>query len=61
MAETPRLPDGRLNLDKPRWDQATFLGRLKHFAWVTDYRSAVVTNERLFEAKELVKKYRLLL
>jgi sideroflexin-2 len=59
MTETPRLPDGRLNLDQPKWDQATFLGRLKHFAWVTDYRSAVVRNERLFEAKELLQKYRL--
>jgi tricarboxylate carrier len=58
MAESPRLANGRIDVDKPRWEQRTFLGRLKHFAWVTDYRSAFISNARLLEAKTLVQQYR---
>ena len=58
MAESPRLANGRIDVDRPRWEQRTFIGRLKHFAWVTDYRSAFVSNARLLEAKTLVQQYR---
>jgi Sideroflexins len=58
MAETGILPDGRLDIDKPLWSQDTFIGRLKHFAWMTDFRTAVVPSSSLHEAKILLEQYR---
>ncbi|XP_055906332.1 sideroflexin-2 [Eupeodes corollae] len=49
----------RINVDKPLFDLNTFTGRFKHFAWMTDPRTVVVSSERLVEAKTLVEKYRL--
>ncbi|PSN47614.1 Sideroflexin-2 [Blattella germanica] len=49
----------RLDIDKPLWDQRTFIGRLKHFFWVTDPRTCVVSESTLDEAKQLVEQYRL--
>ena len=57
MAETPKI-NGRIAIDEPLWLQDTFMGRLKHFAWVTDFRTVVEPTNRLYEAKELVEKYR---
>ena len=57
MAETPKV-NGRIAIDEPRWDQSTFLGRIKHFAWITDFRTVVEPSRRLYEAKELVEQYR---
>ena len=48
----------RIDLTKPKWDQSTFGGRLKHFFWVTDPRSCVVSNKELCEAKDLVQQYK---
>jgi len=48
----------RINVDQPLWDQRTFLGRLKHFFWMTDFRTIVVPTRQLYEAKELLEKYR---
>lgn len=47
----------RFDFDAPPWDQNTFLGRLKYFAWVTDPRLAVISDKRLDEAKELRTQY----
>ncbi|XP_058800170.1 sideroflexin-2 isoform X2 [Phymastichus coffea] len=52
-------PDERLDLDKPLWDQSTFIGRWKHFAWVTDFRTCITPENELLAAKELCEKYRL--
>lgn len=49
----------RLDLDSPRWDQSTFMGRLKHFFNITDSRLAISTNKQLDDAKELVQLYKL--
>lgn len=49
----------RIDLDKPLWDQSTFLGRWRHFAWVTDFRTCVASEDELLRAKELCEKYRL--
>jgi len=59
MADAPKRSDGRIDIDQPRWNQQTFLGRLKHFAWITDYRTVVVPESRLLEAKQLLEQYRL--
>ncbi|XP_015585350.1 sideroflexin-2 isoform X2 [Cephus cinctus] len=49
----------RLDLDKPLWDQSTFLGRWRHFAWVTDFRTCVASEKELYAAKNLCEDYRL--
>ncbi|XP_063218925.1 sideroflexin-2 isoform X2 [Bacillus rossius redtenbacheri] len=49
----------RLDVDKSLWDQSTFLGRLKHFFWVTDPRTCIVSEEMLDQAKVLIEQYRL--
>lgn len=48
----------RINLDEPLWDQRTFVGRFKHFLWVTDPRTCVVGEKKLYEAKVLLEQYR---
>ena len=59
MAEAPKDAEGRLVLDKPRWEQNTFEGRAKHFLNVTDPRNVFATEAQLEAAKKLVKEYRL--
>uniref|UniRef100_A0A087Y301 Sideroflexin 2 n=1 Tax=Poecilia formosa TaxID=48698 RepID=A0A087Y301_POEFO len=46
------------DIDAPRWDQSTFMGRLKHFFNITDCRTAVLPDSRLDEAKALVESCR---
>lgn len=48
----------RIDLDQPRWDLRTFYGRLRYFAWVTDPRTCLTPTSKLYEAKDLVEKYR---
>uniref|UniRef100_A0A674HNS0 Sidoreflexin n=1 Tax=Taeniopygia guttata TaxID=59729 RepID=A0A674HNS0_TAEGU len=43
------------NIDSPRWDQSTFVGRLKHFLNITDPRTVLVPEEELDQAKALVE------
>lgn len=52
------MTEGRLDLEKPLWDLSTFAGRWKHFAWVTDFRTCVVAEEKLHAAKKLCEEYR---
>ncbi|XP_040599349.1 sideroflexin-2 isoform X3 [Mesocricetus auratus] len=46
------------NIDAPRWDQSTFLGRVKHFFNITDPRTIFVSEQELDWAKEEVEKSR---
>nr|ACO08906.1 Sideroflexin-2 [Osmerus mordax] len=46
------------DIDAPRWDQSTFTGRLKHFFNITDWRTALLPDARLDEAKALVESCR---
>lgn len=48
----------RFDIDSPRWDQNTFMGRLKHFFNITDCRTVLLSDARLDEAKELVESCR---
>jgi len=59
MSEAAKDENGRLVIDKPRWEQDTFAGRAKHFFTVTDPRNVVTTDADLETAKTLVQKYRL--
>ena len=47
----------RIEIRKTLWDQRTFLGRLRHFFWLTDYRTVIVPTKRLYEARNLLEKY----
>lgn len=46
------------DIDVPRWDQTTFVGRLKHFFNITDPLTALLPDARLDEAKALVDSCR---
>lgn len=46
------------NIDAPRWDQSTFLGRVKHFFNITDPRTVLVPERELDWAKMMVEKSR---
>lgn len=48
----------RIDLDKPIWDQNTFIGRLRYYTWVTDPRLSFHSKESLLEAKTLITQYR---
>ena len=50
-----------IDIDKPRYDQSTFIGRLKHFAAITDMRKTMVSSQQLEEAKLLVENHRYVL
>ena len=52
MVQTP------INIDSPRWNQSTFLGRLNHFVRVTNPFLSLKTNTELNNAKELVEHAR---
>ncbi|GAB1602299.1 sideroflexin-2-like [Argonauta hians] len=49
----------RLDLDKPLWNQDTFYGRLRYFAWVTNPSTCLTRTSKLYEARDLVNKYRM--
>uniref|UniRef100_A0A452DRX1 Sideroflexin 2 n=1 Tax=Capra hircus TaxID=9925 RepID=A0A452DRX1_CAPHI len=47
------------NIDAPRWDQCTFLGRVKHFFNITDPRTVLVPERELDWAKVMVEQSRM--
>ncbi|XP_076779692.1 sideroflexin-2 isoform X2 [Arvicanthis niloticus] len=47
------------NIDAPRWDQCTFLGRVKHFLNITDPRTVFASEQELDWAREVVQKTRM--
>ncbi|NXU21287.1 SFXN2 protein, partial [Pardalotus punctatus] len=53
-AKMATVPLG-FNIDSPRWDQSTFVGRLKHFLNITDPRTVLVPEDELDQAKALVE------
>jgi len=48
----------RIDFSKAKWDQSTFYGRFRHFVWVTDPRSCLVSTEKLLEAEKLIQDYK---
>lgn len=48
----------RINIDEPRWDQGTYLGRAMHFFTTTDPRNLFCSTKELEEAKRIVSSYR---
>lgn len=48
----------RVNLDSPRWDQSSFMGRFKHFASITNMLLGLKSEKELNEAQQLLTLYR---
>lgn len=51
-----KLP--RVNLDEPRWDQTTYIGRAKYFFTTTNPLNLLASSAKLEEAKRIVQKYK---
>ncbi|VDN96632.1 unnamed protein product [Rodentolepis nana] len=47
-----------INIDKPRYDQSTYIGRAKHFFITTNPLNCLKSSKELDEAKTIVQKYR---
>lgn len=49
---------GRINIDEPRWDQATYWGRARHFFTTTNPLNLLCTGKELNVARDIVVNYR---
>ena len=50
--------DERVNLDSPKWDQSTYVGRAKHFFAATNPLNVFATPTDLEHAKSIVESHR---
>ena len=48
----------RIDIDQPRWDQSTFIGRFKRFFNIANPLNGLYSDKELYQAKELVEAYR---
>lgn len=48
----------RIDITQPLWDQSTFVGRFKHFAFISNPLLSLVPEKELYEAKDLYIKYK---
>lgn len=48
-----------INIDSPRYDQSSYIGRAKHFFVTTNPLNVLASNADLEKAKETVENYRL--
>ena len=48
----------KIDINKPRWDQNTYIGRAKYYFTVTNPMNLFVTNKQLEDAKAIVEKHR---
>ena len=52
------MASDRIDITQPLWDQSTFFGRVKHFAFITDPRTVFTSDAKLEKAKELYNAYK---
>eukprot|EP00094_Tigriopus_californicus_P009303 TCALIF_08969-PA protein Name:"Similar to SFXN2 Sideroflexin-2 (Homo sapiens)" AED:0.07 eAED:0.07 QI:8/0.66/0.57/1/0.83/0.71/7/214/1069 len=50
--------ENRVDVDAPLWDQSTFYGRFRHFAWMTNPLNTLASDAELMSAKQLVDQFR---
>lgn len=50
--------EGKIDVDKPLWNQDTYLGRWMHYAFITDCRTILVPENKLRRAKKLCEDYK---
>lgn len=55
---TERRGGGHIDIEKPKWDQGSYLGRARHFFTVTNPMNVFATPDQLDEAHNIVHKYR---
>ena len=48
----------RLDITQPLWDQSTFVGRFKHFAFISNPLLSLASETELHAAKDLYQKYK---
>jgi tricarboxylate carrier len=48
----------RIDIESPRFDQSTFIGRARHFATVTNPLNLLATEQQLNDVKYIVEAYR---
>lgn len=51
-------PLPRVNIDEPKYDQNSYLGRARHFFLLTNPLNVLATASKLDEARQIVLKYR---
>ena len=49
----------KLVVSAPLWDQSTFYGRFRHFAWMTNPCNIFHSKEEFINAKVLLEKYKI--
>ena len=47
-----------INLDSPKWDQSTYIGRAKHFFTATNPLNVFATSAELQTAKDIVEQHK---
>ena len=47
-----------VDLDSPRWDQSTYIGRAKHFFTATNPLNVFATSAELQKAKDIVEQHK---
>jgi len=51
-------PLPRVNINEPKYDQNSYLGRAKHFFLLTNPINVLASSSKLEEARQIVLKYR---
>ena len=54
----PMALEKKIDIEHPRYDQSTFVGRAKHFLITTNPLNVLASDAELDHAKNIVEKYR---